>query len=156
MSTQELIAQYDVRHANSKDTEAIASLEKFSYVKPYSKQKIKGALTSFGDWNAVVLERKVNPLIIGYALYTFTTLHCQILRMGILPDMRRMGMATYLVDEIIEKYSMPKLNIVFMADKDNYNAHLLFSNLMPNGKSFNVGHANCDCCKGYVGYTYER
>ena len=93
---------FSIRRMREKDLEEILAIERASYPVPWSRRAFQAELSVrhafplvLGQWNP--------PSVLGYLCSWLTVDECHILNLAIHPSFRRMGLASQLIDHLLNK-----------------------------------------------------
>lgn len=86
------------REMNSADASSVAKLEKELFLDAWSEQSITETL---GQENTFCFIAEDKDELLGYILVYYVLDECEIARIGVSPKMRRQGIASFLLHELV-------------------------------------------------------
>ncbi len=96
----------DIRVCEEKDLEPIVEIEKESFDHPYSPYIFEKFLGS-----DIFLLAEVDEKVVGYIMGDIRGEYGLLVSIAVLPDFRREGIGTRLIDELIERMDVPSLRL---------------------------------------------
>lgn len=118
---------YEIRKLDVSDSVSVNELEKDSFSYPWTALQIHQMLQG---GNHVSLGAFENGRCIGYALFSYILDEGELLRIGVLQDMRRQGIATQLIKKGMHILNQKGVSRVFLeVREDNFSAIHMYESL---------------------------
>ena len=92
---------FSIRRMREKDLEEILAIEEASYRVPWSRRAFQAELGARHAFS-LVLGQSNPPFVLGYVCSWLTLDECHILNLAIHPSFRRMGLASQLIDHLLD------------------------------------------------------
>ena len=93
---------FSIRRMTEEDLEEILAIEQASYRTPWSRRAFEGEIRA-PQAHPLVLGQSDPPFVIGYVCSWRTMDECHILNVAVHPSFRRMGIASQMIDHLLEK-----------------------------------------------------
>ncbi len=95
------------------DLDEILAIEQASYRTPWSKRAFQSELKARHAY-PLVLGQQDSPSVLGYVCCWLTLDECHILNVAVHPSFRRMGLASQLIDHLLEVCDREKVLRYFL------------------------------------------
>jgi ribosomal-protein-alanine N-acetyltransferase len=92
---------FSIRRMTEEDLEEILAIEQASYRTPWSRRTFESEIRA-PHANPLVLGQSDSPFVIGYVCSWRTLDECHILNVTVHPSFRRMGLASQMIDHLLE------------------------------------------------------
>ncbi len=92
---------FSIRRMTEKDLDEILAIEQASYKTPWSRRAFESEINARHAF-PLILGRPDSSSVLGYVCYWLTLDECHILNVAIHPRFRRMGLASQLIDHLLE------------------------------------------------------
>lgn len=92
---------FSIRRMTNEDLGEILAIEQASYPTPWSRRAFEGEIRA-PHANPLVLGQPDSPSVIGYICSWRTLDECHILNVAVHPSFRRMGLASQMIDHLLE------------------------------------------------------
>ena len=92
---------FSIRRMTEKDLEEILSIEQASYRTPWSRRAFESEIRAPQAY-PLILGQSDPPFVLGYICSWRTLDECHILNVAVHPCFRRMGLASQLIDHLLE------------------------------------------------------
>ncbi len=92
---------FSIRRMTEKDLEEILAIEQVSYRTPWSRRTFESEIRAPHAY-PLVLGQSDPPFILGYVCSWRTLGGCHILNVAVHPSFRRIGLASQLIDHLLE------------------------------------------------------
>jgi ribosomal-protein-alanine N-acetyltransferase len=92
---------FSIRRMTEEDLEETLAIEQASYQTPWSRRAFENEIRApYAD--PLVLGQSDPPLVVGYVCSWRTLDECHILNVAVHPSFRRMGLASQMIDHLLE------------------------------------------------------
>lgn len=116
------------REATINDLDILLKIEMTCFVSPWNEEQLLYELNENPVSNFFIAE--VNGQVVGFYDYWVTFDSATISQIAVLPEYRRKGIGSFLLQEIIDDCSAKRvMNITLEVRKDNINAQKLYKKL---------------------------
>jgi ribosomal-protein-alanine N-acetyltransferase len=92
---------FSIRRMTDKDLEEILAIEQASYRTPWSRRAFKSEVDTAHAF-PLVLGQTDPPSVVAYVCSWLTLDECHILNVAVHPSFRRMGLASQLIDHLLD------------------------------------------------------
>jgi [ribosomal protein S18]-alanine N-acetyltransferase len=92
---------FSIRRMSGKDLDEILAIEEAAYRIPWSRRAFEAELRAQHAF-PLVIGQSSSPFVLGYICSWLTPDECHILNLAVHPSFRRMGLASQLMETLIE------------------------------------------------------
>ncbi len=120
------LVTFRIRRLDDTELAEVAQIERDSFADPWTETELRELLR---DRTAVGKAGRIDGQLVAYLIYCLLPRHLEIATLGVLPDCRRCGIGTAMVERLLRKLTEKRGVAVTEIEADNLEAQRFFSRL---------------------------